>query len=308
MSATEEVSSVRGEQSTKNAHQLSILITRQPPSQVFSDEWFDVGFDLSSAFPAGIPSDSIELCANIYHSHEGQYDSEPVKQNSEIDIHLATTSNQANGQNNVAIVKCKIKSPSIRAGKPIFYNIKFFQRIRQSGHVIENVKAAISTKGKATFQTYLSIHTLKACKSHHFLIRVLFLVQIVAYKLSLECDWGIPVIFYKDEGGKDKHLKTIAKLYGCDGCIAKGTHVPLKVSLIYDNEEGSPVLKESDILRVLGSSKQYIDPENGQSIIKFRIEDVSKNHQGENFHQLKHVKIIFQVISTVFIFHFFLFN
>ena len=61
-----------------------------------------------------------------------------------------------------------------------------------------------------------------------------------------------------------------------------GTHVPLKLSLIYDNEEGSNVLKESETLRVLDSSKHYIDPDNGKSIIKFRIEDVSKNHQGKN--------------------------
>ena len=88
------------------------------------------------------------------------------------------------------------------------------------------------------------------------------------------------MIFFKDEGGKDKHLKAIVRLYGNDGCIVKGIHVPLKLSLIYDNEEGSKVLKESEILRIIGNTKHYIDPENGQSIIKFRIEDVSKNHQG----------------------------
>ncbi len=105
-------------------------------------------------------------------------------------------------------------------------------------------------------------------------------MHVVTYKLTLQCNWGFPVVFYKDEGGKDKHLETIANLYGSDGYIAKGIHVPLKISLMYDNEEGSNVLKESEILRVLDSSRHYIDPDTGQSIIKFRIEDVSKNHQG----------------------------
>ena len=108
-----------------------------------------------------------------------------------------------------------------------------------------------------------------------------YLVHIVTFKLSLECKWSHPVVFYKDEGGKDKHLKTVATLYRSDNCIEKGIHVPLKVSLIYDNEEGSNVLKESEILRFLDGSKHYIDPDTGQSIIKFRIEDVSKNHQGK---------------------------
>ena len=59
--------------------------------------------------------------------------------------------------------------------------------------------------------------------------------------------------------------------------------MPLKVSLIYDNEEGSSVLQEEKILRLLETTKHYIDPDSGLSIIKFRIEDVSKNHQGKTW-------------------------
>jgi hypothetical protein len=36
-------------------------------------------------------------------------------------------------------------------------------------------------------------------------------------------------------------------------------------------------------LKILGSSKHFVDPENGEAIVKFRIEDVSKNHQGLKF-------------------------
>lgn len=98
----------------------------------------------------------------------------------------------------------------------------------------------------------------------------------------MECNWGSN-IFYKDEGGKDKHLPTVARLLDHDGNVVKGIHVPLKVSLVYDNEEGSSVLQEDKILRLLETTKHYIDPDSGLSIIKFRIEDVSKNHQGKSF-------------------------
>lgn len=107
-------------------------------------------------------------------------------------------------------------------------------------------------------------------------------VQVVSFKLSLHCDWDEPVIFYKDEGGKEKHLKTVASLHTNDNSLVKGTHVPLKIALIYDNKVGSNVLRESEILKILDSSKHFIDPDTGQCSIKFRLEDVSKNHQGKS--------------------------
>lgn len=65
--------------------------------------------------------------------------------------------------------------------------------------------------------------------------------------------------------------------------VVRGLHLPLKLRLVYDDEENNIVLRQNETLRILGSSKHFIDPENGEAMIKFRIEDVSKNHQGLKF-------------------------
>lgn len=261
-----------------------IIISRQPPVHVFSDEWFEVGFDLSSSFPDNISTDSIELCANLYQNVEGRSDNHPVKQHDDIAIRLATQSNEAKGQNGQSIVKCNITSPSFKDGQAVLYNIKFFQRMKDSGCVVDQVEAVLSRTGN---HKKILLKCLESARFTYFFVSLIISVHIVAFKLSLECNWGFPVVFFKDEGGKDKHLQTIATLHRSDGSIAKGTHVPLKISLIYDNEEGSQVLKESEILKFLDGSKHYIDPDSGQSAIKFRIEDVSKNHQGKNIYEFK---------------------
>ena len=110
---------------------------------------------------------------------------------------------------------------------------------------------------------------------------LIFLVHIVNSRLKLECDWD--GIFYKDEGGRDKCLHLAVSLCGRDGDVIKGQHVPLKVTLLYDNNEGTEVMKQSETLRIIGPRKQFIDPDSGESTILFRIEDVSKNHQGNKF-------------------------
>lgn len=107
-------------------------------------------------------------------------------------------------------------------------------------------------------------------------------MQIVKYKLCLFSEWESDV-FYKDEGGKEKCLRVKVKLYDQNGDIVRGTHLPLRIRLLYDDKDSNVVLKQHDTLRLLGATKHFIDPENGEAIIKFRIEDVSKNHQGLKF-------------------------
>ena len=72
-------------------------------------------------------------------------------------------------------------------------------------------------------------------------------------------------------------------LCGKDGTVIKGQHVPLKVTLLYDNKENTEVMKQRETLRIIGPRKQFIDPDSGESTILFRVEDVSKNHQGNKF-------------------------
>ncbi len=107
-------------------------------------------------------------------------------------------------------------------------------------------------------------------------------MQIVRYKLSVFSEWDSDV-FYKDEGGKEKCLRVRVKLCDQNGEIIRGTHLPLRLRLLYDDKDSNVVLKQNETLRLLGSTKHFIDPENGEAVVKFRIEDVSKNHQGLKF-------------------------
>lgn len=83
-------------------------------------------------------------------------------------------------------------------------------------------------------------------------------------------------------GGRDKAMLVVASLVDQDGRIIKDRKVPLHLKLLYDNEERSPVTKQ-DIFRMVGASCHFIDPDTGKASLQFRIEDVSKNHQGQNF-------------------------
>ena len=73
---------------------------------------------------------------------------DPVRQNKDVEIHLAIQSDLIGVPDGQAIVKCRIKSPSVKQGMPISYNLKFFQRMRESGAIIEQVEGALSNKGK----------------------------------------------------------------------------------------------------------------------------------------------------------------
>jgi len=85
-------------------------------------------------------------------------------------------------------------------------------------------------------------------------------------------------------GGKGKAMICIASLVDKEGKIIKDQKVPIHLTLRYDNEQRTVVAKQ-DIFRTVGASCHglYIDPETGTASLQFRIDDVSKNHQGQNF-------------------------
>jgi hypothetical protein len=109
-------------------------------------------------------------------------------------------------------------------------------------------------------------------------------ITIVNYKvkISLEDDWD--QIWYKDEGGRDKSMEIFVAIYDKDGQVRTGEQIPLHPLLCYATEDGTPTkVTNQEILRTLGSSKIYIDKDSGKARIRFRVEDVSKNHQGQDF-------------------------
>lgn len=85
-----------------------------------------------------------------------------------------------------------------------------------------------------------------------------------------------------DMGGRDKALSASATLVDSEGNKVKNRKIPLQLTLLYDNEDRTQVAKQ-DIFRIIGTSSYHIDPETGEAPLQFRIEDVSKNHQKQNF-------------------------
>lgn len=90
-------------------------------------------------------------------------------------------------------------------------------------------------------------------------------------------------IWYKDEGGRDRGIEIIASLCDRYQQIVKNVKVPLHLTLCYADDNPEPVSNQ-DILRPLKTIDRYkIDDITGYTTIRFRIEDVSKNHQGQKF-------------------------
>ncbi|CAK4086863.1 unnamed protein product [Aphanomyces euteiches] len=88
----------------------------------------------------------------------------------------------------------------------------------------------------------------------------------------------LPELWYKDEGGRDKCMNLPVHLVDATNQPVPRA-VPLRVTLLYESEH--PVLKQ-DILKLSPDSQRLIDS-HGQALLKLRIEDVSKNHQGQAF-------------------------
>jgi hypothetical protein len=87
--------------------------------------------------------------------------------------------------------------------------------------------------------------------------------------------------WYKGEEGKDNCMIANIHLQKADGTLATGIKVPFNLTIRYA-DSAIPV-ENQNILNAIGSSKQLINPGTGKSVIKFRVEDLSENHQGRDF-------------------------
>lgn len=107
-------------------------------------------------------------------------------------------------------------------------------------------------------------------------------LKVMRHRLVIDDGpWEDP--WYKDEGGRDKCIELFVRLVDSDGGLVTNRRVPLKVSLLYDKD--LIAVTNQDILKQFGPSGEGSDMlvESGVSEVKVRIEDVSKNHQGQNF-------------------------
>lgn len=139
-------------------------------------------------------------------------------------------------------------------------------------------------------------------------------IRLVQYKLEVIPDpehWTST--FFKDQGGRDKGLVVRVELHDCKGIVktrtkgkgkGKAALIPLRVTLVYhnphphkkpkagsnnvDSETGSVVVRDQSILRILHKQtddnyQAIIDGATGRGKVWFRIDEISKNHQGKEF-------------------------
>ncbi|KAF1331178.1 hypothetical protein FI667_g4402, partial [Globisporangium splendens] len=102
-------------------------------------------------------------------------------------------------------------------------------------------------------------------------------MTVIQHRLVIQ--EALPELWYKDEGGRDKCMTLPIYLVNEKNERVGNRPVPLRVTLLYENEH--PVLKQ-DILKMSPDCQRIIDS-SGKALLKLRIEDVSKNHQGQAF-------------------------
>jgi hypothetical protein len=108
-------------------------------------------------------------------------------------------------------------------------------------------------------------------------------ITLVRAKLQVTVGSDWTDVWYKDEGGRDKCMEIFVSAYDYQHNLLHEA-IELETKLCYD-AVGTPAVSNQEILKRLGAIDRgiQIDPGNGKAKIRYRVEDVSKNHQGQNF-------------------------
>jgi hypothetical protein len=89
-----------------------------------------------------------------------------------------------------------------------------------------------------------------------------------------------PIVWYKDEGGKDNCMEVRLQLRDAEDRLVTTRDVPLLVKLVY--EGGAEVEKQNILSFSPQNSRVFID-DTGTGCIFFRINEVSNRHMGKHF-------------------------
>ncbi|KAG7384489.1 hypothetical protein PHYPSEUDO_002541 [Phytophthora pseudosyringae] len=152
-------------------------------------------------------------------------------------------------------------------------------RLASEAHIDANTGLALLS---------MSLHTLTAtCDGRNFCLEVrsadadiesVFSAPVNVVKEKLQVVTQPPDVWFKDEGGREKCMAVTLTLVPAPGAYLEDRVVPLDVRLLY--ESGNTVLNQS-ILRLFPDMRPNMT--HGRATISFRIDDVSKNHQGQSF-------------------------
>jgi hypothetical protein len=123
-------------------------------------------------------------------------------------------------------------------------------------------------------------------------------IHLVKYKLGID-PYGWEDVWYKDEGAGNKYMTARVYLHQKSGSLAFGQPIPFHVTIHYDDDEAT-LIEDQSILRMLGDTSQFIDKDTGMTILKFRVEDLSKNHNGHDFKLLIAADLTIFNVAPVF--------
>jgi hypothetical protein len=255
ISTTEVVSTPR----TVYGGDAGLLIRKQAPTHVFSGEAFEIEFGIEynkghagSGRTAG-DSDT-EFVATLHHYKSGRLANDDAMLWMEPpSVWFSLRSSPPRKKQKV---RCKIHSNRLRTPE---------QKVEAESYVIR-----LSPKEEAT----ASLRGVQPVTSGS--------ITLVNHKIKITPDEDFDSVWYKDEGGRDKCMTVVASLVDKNNVPSTGEKIPLQLTLCYASDPPFKVIKQ-DILRPLGPSYVCIDPASGRATVRFRIEDVSKNHQGQDF-------------------------
>lgn len=153
----------------------------------------------------------------------------------------------------------------------IWRNIPFRRTVR--------VKNSLATMSTSQNKFLLVFHVITASGLCIASTKAPSTISFIRYKLALKEPETSPMIWFKDQGGRDNCIEMKVLLLDKYDQPVVHYHVPLRLVLVYENRFQ---VQKQDLLRVATESTLFIDGVNG-AFLKFRIEDVSKNHQGQSF-------------------------
>ncbi|TYZ66931.1 hypothetical protein PybrP1_005418, partial [[Pythium] brassicae (nom. inval.)] len=109
-------------------------------------------------------------------------------------------------------------------------------------------------------------------------IESVFSTPVTVVKEKLRVVQQPPDVWFKDEGGREKCMTVTLVMDPAPGAVIEDRVIPLDVRLLY--ESGNPVVNQG-ILRLFPDMRPNMS--RGRVSVSFRIDDVSKNHQGQSF-------------------------
>jgi len=158
-----------------------------------------------------------------------------------------------------------LESKKLRIGKPL-HHAKLIYHFKESSLFHGNRKFRLRVRSKEKFPGLLPAVTEP--------------ISVIKYKLGISN--LLPVEFFKDQGGRDKHMALEVQLTDATGkSVRLSKSMPLIVQLCYEKSHRL-VPNQADILKIMDNSMPKIGRD-GRAKVLFRIEEVSSRHQRQNF-------------------------